>query len=166
MNELLLDAFRHSAWAKERLIAACGSLSPEELRRPAPGSFGSILATLNHLVITDANYVARLDDGPPAWLDEETAIDLSKLLTLAEETADRWQRFLREPVNGERIVTLDKGAYETHAGVVVVQALHHVSVHGEQVCASLTALGIEPPDVQPWALADETGRSRWLRPQE
>lgn len=166
MNELLLDAFRHSAWAKERLIAACGSLSPEELMRPAPGSFGSILATLNHLVITDANYVARLDDGPPAWLDEEAANDLSKLLTLAEETADRWQRFLRELVNGERIVTLDKGAYETHASVVVVQALHHVSVHGEQVCASLTALGIEPPDVQPWALADETGRSRWLRPQE
>ena len=166
MNELLLDAFRHSAWAKERLIAACGSLSPEELTRPAPGSFGSILATLNHLVITDANYLARLDDGPPAWLDEAAANDLSKLLTLAEETTDRWQRFLREPVNGERIVTLDKGAYETHAGVVVVQALHHVSVHGEQVCASLTALGIEPPDVQPWALADETGRSRWLRPQE
>lgn len=166
MNELLLDAFRHSAWAKERLIAACGSLSPEELTRPAPGSFGSIIATLNHLVITDANYLARLDDGPPAWLDEEAANDLSKLLTLAAETADRWQRFLREPVNGERIVTLDKGAYETHAGVVVVQALHHVSVHGEQVCASLTALGIEPPDVQPWALADETGRSRWLRPQE
>ncbi len=165
MNELLLDAFRHSAWAKERLIAACGSLSPEELGSSAPGSFGSILATLNHLVITDANYVARLDDGPPAWLDEQAANDLSKLLTLADETADRWQRFLSEPVNGERIVTLDKGAYETHAGVVVVQALHHVSVHGEQVCASLTALGIEPPDVQPWALADETGRSRWLRPQ-
>ena len=166
MNELLLEAFRHSAWAKKKLIAACGSLSTEELRRPAPGSVGSILATLNHLVITDANYIARLDDGPPAWLDEAAANDLSKLLTLAEETADRWQRFLRQPVDGERIVTLDKGAYETHAGVVVVQALHHVSIHGEQVCASLTALGIEPPDVQPWALADDTGRSRWLRPQD
>lgn len=165
MNELLIEAFRHSAWAKKRLIAACGSLSAEELGRPAPGSVGSILATLNHLVITDANYIARLDDGPPAWLDEETATDLSKLLMLAEETADRWELFLREPIDGERIVTLDKGAYETHAGVVVVQALHHVSIHGEQVCVSLTALGVEPPDVQPWALADDTGRSRWLRPQ-
>ncbi len=166
MNELLLDAFRHSDWAKKKLIDACVSISPEELRRPMPGTVGSILATLNHLVITDANYIARLDDGPPAWLEEEAANDLSKLLTLAEETSDRWQRFLREPVNGERIVTLDQGAYETHTGVVVVQALHHVSIHGEQVCASLTALGLEPPDVQPWALADETGRSRWLRPQE
>ncbi len=166
MNELLLEAFRHSAWAKKRLIAACGSLSAEELERTAPGSYGSILATLNHLVVTDANYISRLDDGPPAWLDGEAANSMSQLLRLAEETADRWERFLSEPVDGERIVTLDRGAYETHAGVVVVQALHHVSIHGEQVCASLTALGITPPDVQPWALADETGRSRWLRPQD
>jgi uncharacterized damage-inducible protein DinB len=146
------------------LIAACESVSAEELGRPALG-FGSILATLNHLVLSDAGYVASLGGGRPAWLDRE-ANDLRELLARAEETADRWQRFLREPVDGERVVTLDEGAYETHAAVVVVQALHHVSVHGEQVCASLTALGVEPPDLQPWALADETGRSRWLRPQE
>jgi uncharacterized damage-inducible protein DinB len=166
MNELLLDAFSHSAWAKKRLIAACDSLSAAEMERPAPGSVGSIRTTLNHLVITDAHYIARLDGGPPPWLEEEAANDLRQLLTLSEETAERWQRFFSEPVDGERIVTLDDGAYETHASVVIVQALHHVSIHGEQVCASLTALGIEPPDVQPWALADDTGRSRWLWPQE
>ncbi len=163
MNEILLDAFRHSAWAKKRLIAACASLSTDEVERPAPGSVGSIRTTLNHLVIADARYIARLDGGPPPWLDEEVANDFRELQKLSEETAERWQRFLSEPVDGERIVTLDDGAYETHASVVIVQALHHVSIHGEQVCASLTALGMEPPDVQPWALADDTGRSRWLR---
>ena len=163
MNEILLDAFSHSAWAKKRLIAACASLSADEVERPVPGSVGSIRTTLNHLVIADARYIARLDGGPPPWLDEEAANDLRELEKLAEETAERWQRFLSEPVDGERIVTLDDGAYETHASVVIVQALHHVSIHGEQVCASFTALDIEPPDVQPWALADDTGRSRWLR---
>lgn len=167
MDEILLDAFRHSAWATKRLIAACQSVSAEELVRPGLGfGVGSILATLSHLVVSDAGFVASLDGGLPAWLDEEETNDLHELLAMAEETGDRWQRFLREPVDGERVVTLDKGAYETHAAVVVVQALHHVSVHGEQVCAGLTALGVAPPDVQPWALADDTGRSRWLRPQE
>jgi uncharacterized damage-inducible protein DinB len=165
MNEILLEAFRHNAWATKRLIAACESISPEELARPAPG-FGSILATLNHLVVAGARYVSRLDGGPPPSLDEAKPNDLWQLLALADETGDRWQRFLGEPIDGERLVTLDEGAYETHVAVVVVQALHHVSIHGEQVCAGLTALGVEPPDVQPWALADETGRSRWLRPQE
>ncbi len=166
MNEVLLDAFRHSAWATKTLIAACESVSAEELGRPALG-FGSILATLNHLVLSDAGYVGSLGGGRPAWLDARRETnDLRELLARAEETADRWQRFLREPVDGERVVTLDEGAYETHAAVVVVQALHHVAAHGEQVRAALRVLGLEPPDVQPWELADTTGRSRWLRPQE
>ena len=46
-----------------------------------------------------------------------------------------------------------------------MQALHHMSIHGEQVCAFLTALGVEAPDLQPWEYADRTGRSRWLRPE-
>jgi hypothetical protein len=49
-----------------------------------------------------------------------------------------------------------------HTAVVVIQALHHASIHGEQVCKALEAMGFEPPDLQPWAYADETGRSRWL----
>jgi uncharacterized damage-inducible protein DinB len=164
MNEILLEAFRHSAWAMKRLIAACEAVSAEELMRPALG-LGSLLATLSHLVVADARFVATLDGGRPAWLEEAETNDLRELLALAEESGERWQRFLRQPVEGERLVYLDKGAYETHAAVVVVQALHHVSIHGEQVCACLTALGVAPPDVQPWALADETGRSRWLWPQ-
>ena len=166
MNEILLEAFGHKDWAKKQLIAACEALSSDEMERSAPGSVGNIRATLNHLVIADARYLARLDGGPTAWLDEEANNALQDLLALSEQTDERWQLFLSKPINGEQIVTLDEGAYETHASVVIMQALHHVSAHGEQICASLTAMGIEPPDVQPWELADSTGRSRWLRPQE
>ena len=165
-EEVLVEAFRHSAWAMKTLIEACKSVSDKELGRPALG-FGSILETLNHLVISDAAYIASLDGDRSAWLSESRdENDLEQLLARAEETADRWQRFLREPVDPERVLTLDKGAYETHAAVVIVQALHHASVHSEQVRARLTAIEVEPPDLQPWAFADETGRSRWLRPQD
>lgn len=121
MNEILLDAFRHTAWAMKTLIAACESVSAEELGRPALG-FGSILATLNHLVLSDAGYLASLGGGRPPWLDRE-ANDLRELRARAEETGDRWQQFLQDPTDGERLVTFDKGAYETHAVVVLVQAL-------------------------------------------
>ena len=162
MNEVLIEAFRHKVWATKALIAACEDRSVDELTRPAAG-FGSILATLNHLVLADAGYVASLGGGRAIWAvaDNETN-DLRELAARAEESGARWERFLREPVDGEHLALLDDGAYETHAAVVVVQALHHVSVHGEQVCACLRALGAEPPDLQPWALADATGRSRWL----
>jgi uncharacterized damage-inducible protein DinB len=165
MNEILIDAFRHKLWAMKKLIAACQDRSVDELTRPGP-RFGSILATLNHLVLADAGYVASLGAGRADWAshDNETN-DLQELAARAEESGARWERFLQEPVDGERLVFLDDGAYETHAVVIVVQALHHASAHGEQVSACLKALGAEVPDLQPFELADTTGRSRWLRPQ-
>lgn len=165
MNEILIEAFQQKLWATKLLIAACEQRSIDELTRPAPG-YGSILATLNHLVSTDAGYLASLAGDRPAWAGSggETT-DLRELAARAEETGARWERFLREPIDGEHLAFLDDGAYETHTAIVVMQALHHVSLHGEQVCAALTAMGVEAPDLQPWAYADETGRSRWLRPE-
>ena len=166
MNAILLDAFRHKLWAMKALITACQDRSLDELTRPAAG-FGSILATLNHLVLADAGYIASLGGGRADWAsDDHATSDLQELVARAEESGARWERFLQKTVDGEQLAFLDDGAYETHAAVVVVQALHHVSAHGEQVRASLQALGVEPPDVQPWELADTTGRSRWLRSEQ
>ena len=69
MNEVLIEAFRQKDWATKALIAACEERSVDELTRPAPG-FGSILATLNHLVMADAGYVASLGGGRASgqWL--------------------------------------------------------------------------------------------------
>jgi uncharacterized damage-inducible protein DinB len=143
MNEILREAFRHKLWATKTLIAACRERSADELTSPGP-RFG--MATLNHLVLADAGYVASLVGARAEWAshDHETN-DLDELAARAEESGARWERFLQEPVDGERLAFLDGGAYETHAAVVVMQALHHVSAHGEQVCASLKALGVEAP---------------------
>ncbi|MGH7724222.1 MAG: DinB family protein [Candidatus Eiseniibacteriota bacterium] len=165
MSDVLVDAFRHSAWAMKTLIAACEGLSAEELNRPVVVC-GSILATLNHLVLSDGGYVASLGGGRASWArDGGETDDLRELVARVEESSGRWERLITDRLDGERLVYLDDGAYETHASVVVVQALHHVAAHGEQVRAGLKVLGFEPPDVQPWALADATGRSRWLRPE-
>ncbi|MGH2464117.1 MAG: DinB family protein, partial [Candidatus Limnocylindrales bacterium] len=163
MNEVLVESFGQKLWAMKTLMAACRERSVDELTRPAAG-FGSILATLNHLVLADAGYVASLGGGRAAWAvaDDETE-DLRDLAARAEESAARWELLLREPLDGERLAFLDAGTYETHAAVVVMQALHHASAHGEQVCASLVAMGVQAPDLQPWAYADATGRSRWVQ---
>ena len=165
MGDVLVDAFRHKAWAMKTLIAACEGLSVEELNRPGP-VVGSLLATLNHLVLADAGYIASLGGGRASWATAggETD-DLNQLLARVEESSGRWERFLAEGFDGERLVYLDAGAYETYASVVVVQALHHAAAHGEQIRAGLKALGLAPPDVQPWEFADTSGRSRWVRPE-
>jgi len=61
-------------------------------------------------------------------------------------------------LDAERVIILDQGAYQAHAGVLVAQALHHGNAHREQICPILTGAGLQPPDVQAWAYADATGR--------
>jgi uncharacterized damage-inducible protein DinB len=51
------------------------------------------------------------------------------------------------------VFVVDDGALEVRAGIIVAQALHHGNSHREQICAVLTSLGVEPPDIQSWAYA-------------
>jgi uncharacterized damage-inducible protein DinB len=166
MNDILHEAFRHSAWATKTLIAVCRDLSLEQRKRPARG-FGSILATLNHVVLSDAGYAAILTGDRPAWATDGNETDeLDQVEARVDETARLWEQLLAEPLDAERLLMLEEGEYECYAAVVVAQALHHANSHREQIRAGLADLGIQPPDLQPWAYADETGRARWRREKE
>ena len=149
MNDVLLDAFRHNSWATKHLLAACRGLATEQLTHPASGSFGSILATFNHLILSDAGYVQRFSKHVPTWwVTRDESADLNQLALRVDETAHLWEQVLAAPVDAERVIIMDEGTYEAHAGVIIAQALHHGNAHREQICASLTSLGVEPPDIQ------------------
>jgi uncharacterized damage-inducible protein DinB len=160
MNELLLEAFRHNAWATKQLLAACRGLSEEQLTSPGTATYGSMLETLNHLIRADVGYVSRRGINRPAWAEGEDSADLDELEGRVTETAQLWERYLSEPVDAKNLLILDEGAYEAEASVLVVQALHHGNTHREQICSMLTGFGIEPPDIQAWAYAEATGHAR------
>lgn len=162
MNGALLETFRHNSWATRQLLAFCRDLSEEQLAASATGTYGSIRATFNHIVLSEGRYLRRLAGDAPAWVDHADEAELDELAAWTEEAGQRWARFLSEPVDAERVVVVDDGALEVRAGVIVAQALHHGNAHREQICAVLTTLGVEPPDIQPWAYAWATGRM-WER---
>jgi uncharacterized damage-inducible protein DinB len=166
MKEIMLEAFRHHAWANKQLLATCRGLPHEQLRLPgtAAGTDRGILAILNHITQSDRGYMSRRGERP-AWAEnEEDTADLDELERRADENAEVWDRFLSQPLDATKRILLDQGAYEAEQSVLVVQALHHVNAHREQVCAILTGLGIEPPDVQAWAYAEATGHARERSP--
>jgi uncharacterized damage-inducible protein DinB len=158
VNEALLEAFRHNAWATKQLLAFCRGLSQEQLTSPATGSFGGILATFNHIVLSDGRYLRQLAGSAPPWVDRGESADLDQVTARVEETEQLWEQFLSRPVDSERVIIVDEGANEVRAGVFVTQALHHGNAHREQICAILTGFGIQPPDVQAWGYAWATGR--------
>jgi uncharacterized damage-inducible protein DinB len=166
MQEILLEGFRHHAWANKQLLAACRSLPQEQLRLPgtAAGTDRGILAILNHLIQSDRGYASRGGERPDWAENEEDTADLDELERRADENTEVWETLLSQLLEATKLIMLDQGAYEAEQSVLVVQALHHGNAHREQICAVLTGLGIEPPDIQAWAYAEATGHARERSP--
>lgn len=164
MNDGLVDAFRHSAWATQTLLACCRELSEEQLRATVTGVYGSVIDTLRHIVAAEASYLFRLTGEEPSWDRREASPpDLATLTQRAQELAQRWEQFLSTPFDAERLLPIawpDRGDYEVPAGVVLAQALHHADDHRSQVCTVLTTIGVAPPQLGVWNYALATGRAR------
>ena len=166
MKEILLEGFRHHAWARQAAARRLPRLPQEQLTLPgtAAGTDRGILAILNHIIQSDRGYVSRRGERPDWAENEEDTADLGELERRADENAQVWERFLSQPLDATKLIILDQGAYEAEQSVLVVQALHHGNAHREQICAILTGLGIEPPDIQAWAYAQATGHARERSP--
>lgn len=162
MDELLLEAFRHNSWATSRLLEFCRALTPEQMKATPPGTYGTIIETFNHIVYSNAGYLPRTKINRPAWTNNEDDIvtDLATLEARVDETARLWETYLSDPLGARDLLSLDGGAYEAESFVPIAQALHHGNAHREQICAIITALGIQPPDIQVWTYAEATGHAR------
>src|SRR5260370_40441453 len=71
------DVIRHNSWATAQLIEHFRSLPPTTLDLSAPGTFGTIGATLVHLVGAERAYLARLKGETPTA--GERTQDLARL---------------------------------------------------------------------------------------
>jgi uncharacterized damage-inducible protein DinB len=156
----LQDAFDHHLWATERLIDVCRELTPEQLATPVPGTYGSILDTMRHTVGADAWYLHVTSGGTVARIDEDT-MDLDQLHAQLGTHAPAWAGVLQSVVDPdvEVVAHRDDGS-EGHSplGIRLAQALHHGTDHRSQVCTGLTALGIDPPEIDVWAFGETSGR--------
>lgn len=163
MNDGLVDAFRHNAWATREVLRACRGLTPDQLDAAVTGAYGSIIATLRHIVRAEAAYCARLMDEEPTW-DRRAADepDLDELSRRNDELEMRWLRFLGRPFDAERtfVVSWHDGIdRDVPAAVVLVQALHHGNEHRTQICTTLTSIGVAAPALGVWEFAEATDRA-------
>ena len=74
----LKDAFAHHVWATTRLIGVCMPLTAEQLQTVAPGTYGPILRTMQHLVGSDSWYLFDIAGDPARKIDPEQ-MDLAGL---------------------------------------------------------------------------------------
>jgi uncharacterized damage-inducible protein DinB len=158
----LHDLTRHNAWATAQLLAFCQELDETTLAMTVPGTFGTILETLQHLVDSEGSYVRRLT---AAWPDHpwkgDYAVGLDVLTERAALLGTTLEKFLAGGWDSERLGEAygDEGAvFAVRAGIFLTQILHHANEHRAHVCTILGALGYEPPDVSAWGYALATER--------
>src|SRR5215218_2269839 len=71
----------YNQWANARLNASAGQIAPEVLAEDRGAFFGSLLGTLNHLLVTDRLWMSRLEGVSPRGtrLDEVLHHDFADL---------------------------------------------------------------------------------------
>jgi len=165
-RSLLDDAFAHHTWATLAVTDAVLALTPAQLATSAPGTYGSILDTMRHLVGADSWYLFRLG-GIDQPLETEDSMDLTELRSVFEGHVEAWSRVLAAgPDPDDMVKAVRDDGSETHAsrGLRFAQALHHGTDHRSQVCTALTSIGIEPPTIDLWDFGMATGRVVELPP--
>jgi uncharacterized damage-inducible protein DinB len=157
---LLADAFGHHVWATLRLVDACLALSAKQLETTVEGTYGSILATMRHLIGGDTSYLWVLTDGRVSEVEEDS-MDLRELRAVMESNGAAWASLVAQDLDPDSDVVRHRDdGIDSYAplGLRLAQALHHGTDHRSQVCTALTSLGIEPPEIDVWAFAAHEGR--------
>ena len=165
-TSLLDDGFGHHVWATLRLIDSCIALDPEQLGTTVPGTYGSILETLRHLVGADSWYLFVMTGERTPQIDEDH-MDIAELRAAMEADGAAWSSLLAEnPDPDHVIVGRHKDGSETHApmGIRLAQALHHGTDHRSQICTALTSLGVEPPFIDVWDFGAQDGQVVEIEP--
>ena len=162
-TSLLSDAFAHHIWATQQLLDACARLTPAQLQTTVPGTYGSIIATLGHLVASDRSYVRRFPAGAHLEpIDDEGESSLSDLRAAMAANGEAWTRLLETDIDPDQVMITRVGEREFHnpAGVRLAEVTHHGTDHRSQVCTALTTIGVPPPDIDVWAFGEASGRSK------
>lgn len=143
---------RYNAWANNRLYEACASLSPADYRAPRASFFGSIHATLNHILVGDRIWMGRFEQRP----SDLTRLDMILHDDFAELRAARsaedarvlgYARALDDEAlsTALRYRTTSGEARELPLAWAVTHFFNHQTHHRGQTHAMLSGTPVPPP---------------------
>ena len=168
MNMTLRELARHNSWATAQVLEYCRGLDEALLDATAPGTYGSIIGTLRHLIDSEASYLYRVNGQAPNYpwpFGEAVAVDV--LAERADVLAAAWEALQAAGIDAERRCEAhgdNNEVFSVPASVLIAQAFHHANEHRAHICTILGARGLATPSVSVWDYALATGRMT-LEPQ-
>lgn len=155
----------YNAEMNRRLYAAAGRLSDAERRRDRGAFFGSIHATLNHLLWADNQWMSRFDgwDKPPVvgrggteWFSDFS--DLRAARVEADTRISAWAANIDQPwIDQDQVwySGIAKRDMSRPRAMLLLHFFNHEIHHRGQVHAMLTAAGEDTGDTDIWLILPE-----------
>jgi uncharacterized damage-inducible protein DinB len=149
MTEFIL----YNNWANQQVLQACQNLSDEQLAAVIPGAYGTIRATLEHIIQGETFYVQLLAGSCPPplfkWEDQPSVAEMSayaaQVGTLLLDLAQRFR-----PT--DLIIEEDGGKqFRYQALAVFIQIINHGVEHRTNITTVLNVGLMTPPAVDGWA---------------
>jgi uncharacterized damage-inducible protein DinB len=158
---------QYNAWANGRIYTAAAELSDTERKARRPSFFGSIHATLNHILVGDRIWLSRLVGRPHGIgaLDQELYGDFEELRAARVTEDERLIAIVDSYDDGDLKGTLD---YRNTAGQekstplvqVLAHLFNHQTHHRGQIHGLLSATSVAPPSLDMIQLAWESPAAR------
>lgn len=155
-NNLLQIFFRHHLWSNLRLFDACMTLTDDQLNHSDKGTYGSIRATLTHLLRAEERYLFFLSGQELPTPESDAQTPLSAMRERVQHSGKLLLQVI-DTVDAEELVQVGEGeeTEQIPMKVFLLQAIHHAHEHRTQVTTLMGQLGIKPPHLSGWSYFDD-----------
>ena len=152
MDDIWRDALLYNKWANLGVLDGCESVGDDQLELTVPGTYGTIKATLIHMLAGEQRYVRRLTGAAPALKEEAVFPGIAALREHARRSGDALVAAAAalEP-DATTQADYDGTMVTLRKSLVVVQAIHHGNDHRAQIGTILGAHSLPVPEVDVWA---------------
>lgn len=146
---------RYNRWANARLYDACAQLTPADYHAARPSFFGSIHATLNHILVGDSIWFGRFTGNVPAHLTKLNMILHEDFAGLRAARAAKDEEIVAFADSLDAAKLHDTFTYRNMRGEQFTDPLfpplmhffNHQTHHRGQVHGLLSHAGVGPPEL-------------------
>ncbi len=151
-----MEFILYNNWANQQVLQACQNLSEDQLVMLIPGAYGTIRATLVHIIRAEALYLRLLTGTRPKppfkWEDQP---GLAEMTAYAAQIGDALVDMAQHTLPTDQIVDEAEGKqYHYHALAVFIQIINHGVEHRTNITTVLNQGLLPPPKVDGWGYLD------------
>ncbi len=148
------NVYRHHRWSNQVLIEFLSRLPASQLELTVPGTYGSSIDTMRHVISSEADYVRIIPDTPEVpQCEQDGPFGGWDELRHVAETADTALVAYVDGLTADMffIDVDDSEEFTLSRSMLLAQIIQHATEHRSQIRTVLSAHGIEPPEISVWA---------------